>query len=310
MASALAPSTTIHYNRMFRTYATFCVQVNLPIWPITEDNLVLFSTHMSRRVRYSTIQSYLSGIRFTAIMHHQPFSIIGMDSLYYVLRGIRRSDARHRTPRAPITTLHLIRIHTHLQTAILAPRDKALYWAACTLAFFGLLRVSEYTSPKTSEYDPSRHLLLTDITIRQGNIYVFIKSSKTDPFREGCTIMIGSTSSILCAVKAIKRFRLLRGSRFGPLFTFRDGTYLTRLRLVTFLRDIFTDVNINTHSFRIGGASALSSAGISDAQIKILGRWNSNCFTRYLRLSSTFVTETAQRMVSTGCRSSVWFSIP
>ena len=233
-----------------------------------------------------------------------------MDRCYYILRGIRRSDPRRSTPRAPITTLHLIRIHTYLQTSVLTPRDKALYWAACTLAFFGLLRVSEYTSPRTSTYNPARNLLLNDITIRHSRICVFIKSSKTDPFREGCTVIIGSTSGILCAVKAIKHFRSLRGSRFGPLFTFGDGSYLTRLRLVTFLREIFTDVNTNTHSFRIGGASALSSAGVSDAQIKILGRWNSNCFTRYLRLSSAFVTDTAQRMIATGCRPSARFSIP
>jgi len=38
-------------------------------------------------------------------------------------------------------------------------------WAMCCLAFFGFLRVSEFTILKESLYDPSCHLSLSDIAV-------------------------------------------------------------------------------------------------------------------------------------------------
>ena len=40
------------------------------------------------------------------------------------------------------------------------------------------------------------------------------------------------------------------------------------------------------HSFRIGAASDAAEKGMSEAQIRVLGRWKSNAFMRYIRLQS------------------------
>ena len=40
------------------------------------------------------------------------------------------------------------------------------------------------------------------------------------------------------------------------------------------------------HSFRIGAASHAADRGLSDAQIRVLGRWKSNAFHRYIRIPS------------------------
>ena len=40
------------------------------------------------------------------------------------------------------------------------------------------------------------------------------------------------------------------------------------------------------HSFRIGAASLAADAGMSDAQIRALGRWQSNAFHKYIRIPS------------------------
>ena len=123
-----------------------------------------------------------------------------------------------------------------------------------------------------------------------------IKASKNDPFRVGCTITVGATGDLLCPIAALQAFISLRRPLPGPLFMLSDSSFLTRARLANILKLCFNDVTINTHSFRIGGASALSAAGFSDAQIKLLGRWNSNCFIKYLRLSDEVITSCASRM--------------
>ena len=51
-----------------------------------------------------------------------------------------------------------------------------------------------------------------------------------------------------------------------------------------------------THSFRSGGATALMAAGYDIAYIKMMGRWSSSCFERYLRLDISAVQDMARAM--------------
>ena len=62
----------------------------------------------------------------------------------------------------------------------------------------------------------------------------------------------------------------------------------------------------NTHSFRIGGATAAASDGISDSTIQILGRWSSDAYRRYLRFSDTVIQNMSTRMATVGHCTRVW----
>ena len=71
-----------------------------------------------------------------------------------------------------------------------------------------------------------------------------------------------------------------------------DGTYLTRTHVVDILRASFPkQPDLNTHSFRIGGASALSDAGTQDHVIQIMGRWASDSFLRYIHIPNQSLRE-------------------
>lgn len=256
--------------------------------PPMEDNLILYSSFLAGHMSYKGIKSYLCAISHHCVILDVQISIPAMLKLHKLIRGIRRHQGSSftRPLRDPITTVHLKRIFNYLKVSHLSDHNKALFWAASTLAFFGLLRVSEYTCPLISSFDETTNLLVSDVKFTPKAMLVFIKASKNDPFRVGCHLTIGSTSNFLCPRSAMLAFIGHRGLHTGPLFTHKDGTYLTRARLATFLNSIFNSELINTHSFRIGGATALSLAGYTDAQIQIIGRWRSNSFTRYLRLNN------------------------
>lgn len=274
--------------------------------------LVLFCSSLATRhpkpLSYKAIKSYLSAIRFYAICKGFDVSFHGMDRLYYVLRGIKRSQGNqfNKTPRSPITKNHLTQLHNFVVLMAIPLHDRRLYWSAFTLAFFGLLRVSEYTCQRIRIFNHHFHLTLHDIKFTADIVHVHIKASKNDPFRVGCTIKIASSFDMFCPVQALRSFLRSRNDVNGPLFTFLDGTYLTRSRLVAVIRSCFNDVNLNTHSFRIGGATALAAAGVSDARIQVLGRWNSNCFVKYIRVLDTDISRLAPLMSNTEVDDTCW----
>ena len=87
----------------------------------------------------------------------------------------------------------------------------------------------------------------------------------------------------------------------GPLFMFRNGTYLTHRYMATLIQQALLQLpHANTHSFRIGGASAAASVGVPDSTIQILGRWSSDTYHRYLRLSNSTVCNLAARIANVG----------
>lgn len=52
---------------------------------------------------------------------------------------------------------------------------------------------------------------------------------------------------------------------------------------------IKNDLDVNTYSFRIGGASAAASCIIRDSTISIIGRWSSDCYCRFVHFSNSCI---------------------
>ena len=126
--------------------------------------------------------------------------------------------------------------------------------AAGSMAFFGMLRVSEYTCPAYNRVDPELQLMVSDVQIEGSIARIQIKQSKTDPFREGVVLRVGGTRDTHCPVTALKKYLIIRGNTQCPLFIFLNRAFLTRRDITTLLRNSFPgNININTHSFRIGG---------------------------------------------------------
>ena len=136
-------------------------------------------------------------------------------------------------------------------------------------------------------------LTLPGVTSRwttQPNVLnVLIKTSKTDPLRNGITLFVGKISSGLCPVSAMLAYLVIRGPHPGSLFMFNNGLYLTRARFVDAVRGALHEAGIqcmkySRHSFRIGAATTAEARGIEDSVIKTLGRWKSLAYLEYVRI--------------------------
>ena len=96
--------------------------------------------------------------------------------------------------------------------------------------------------------------------------------------------------SSFCPVQFMLDDLKSRGDSRGPLFTIGGlpvhRQYFCGLLTTAIKRCDLNPARYKGHSFRIGAASHAAQGGMYDAQIRVLGRWKSNAFLRYIRISS------------------------
>lgn len=259
-----------------------------------------FVASTRHRLGFKTIKVYLAAIQYRSATLGWPLIIASMIRLHYALRGIRRLQGPEftRPLRSPITTHHLRILRHHFMNYVSQRSDGYMLTTAALLAFFGLLRASEYLSESSNHFDKLCNLQCCHISFAPDLTYmkINIPQSKTDPFRAGQQVTLWKTGNDLCPVKAAWNFIPHHPTGTGPFFTYANGTFLTRRRWSDIIQSIIPEVNINTHSFRIGGASAAAAAGIPDSTIQILGRWSSEAYKLYLRLPESTFCEASSKM--------------
>lgn len=141
------------------------------------------------------------------------------------LRGIKRVQGSASSARLPITDSIMLVIFNALDLSL---PDHRMFWAACTLAYFGFLQASEFTVPVANSFSPSDHLTLQDIALDSlsspETLRVQIKVSKTDPFRKETFIHIGLGKFPLCAIRAVVSYLSVRGIALAPFSGFSQAT--------------------------------------------------------------------------------------
>ena len=125
-----------------------------------------------------------------------------------MLNGIKISQIASSPPRVRLPiTLQLMQKIKNLLLQQPGSYDNIMVWATCCLAFFGFLRVSEFTVPNQECYDGSSHLSLKDILDDSRNnprlIKVTFKQSKTDPFCKGVHLYLEATDLRICVVSSM-----------------------------------------------------------------------------------------------------------
>ena len=296
--------------RRYQSFTSAFALPVLPVFPVSQEKVALFITFLGHQgLAVATIESYLAGLRYYNI-RSDPLNMF--PSLYspyikLLLRGVQRAHSQKRATliRLPITSTVMARIKAALA---LDPSNyqNILTWAACCIGFFGFLRAGEFITPDGSPYDANLHLSIADISFHQtGEIQFFqllIKGSKTDQFRAGCTVVLGATHTHICPVAALADYLHRQGNSPGPLFRHEDGSPLRRRQFVNQVQSALMTAGLpgadfNGHSFRIGAATAASHARIPETTIKILGRWNSMAYQRFIRPSSSELASIAGKLV-------------
>ena len=121
--------------------------------------------------------------------------------------------------------------HSHQYSLV----EKRLLWSTFTVAFYGFLRASEFTS---STPIGATTLTWNDIEFSPSYILIHLRQSKTDLFCRGCSITLAATGTFTCPCKALCGYANLispRNQRY-PLFSAGLFSPLKREHLTTAIR--------------------------------------------------------------------------
>ena len=257
---------------------------------------------------YQTIKCYLSAVRHYSIVGGQgdPFAPGALPVLQYVLRGVRHRPQSPAQPRLPITP-QILRCLKAQWAAHTAELNYIMLWAACCFGFLGFMRAGEFTSRPGEDFEPSSSLTPEDVSVDDHDnpsmVYIHLKCNKTDPFRHRVDIYLGRTGRDPCPVAALLAYKAVHPAVQGPLFLEVDGTPLTRDKLVTAVRQALQKAGVQSarysgYSFRIGAATTAAQAGLEDSMVKILGRWESSAYQRYIRTPRDTLAAISVRLAS------------
>ncbi|XP_069103089.1 integrase/recombinase xerD homolog [Argopecten irradians] len=293
LQNAMANSTWKTYNSALQCFQTFRSSYNMSsIWPVPSDHLVQFISYMSLQgYSASTISTYMSGISHEHNLRGQQDStqcFIVNKIMEGAQRGNKRVDAR-----LPITLPLLRKLVTSLSSVCSSKYEAELFSAAFTLAFFGFLRVGEFSASSSNGND-TRPLGISDVTIVNSpsrHLKVCIRESKTDQRGHSALLNINSyPNSDICPVSLLNKYLLIRPNTVNQqLFIHRNGSSITRYQVAVVLKKSLTFSRIpvshyKTHSFRIGAATEAATRGISEQKIQAWGRWKSRVYSKYIRI--------------------------
>ena len=131
-----------------------------------------------------------------------------------------------------------------------------------------------------------------------------LKYSKTDPLWERPYSHHACYKHINLSRPSYEALKLRSYHAQSPLFLLADGTALSRFKFFTSLRCLLTKVGLQAelyagYSFRIGAGTSAAAAGLPDRLIQAMGRWSSECYKRYVRLTRTSLRQACLAMAHT-----------
>jgi hypothetical protein len=185
---------------------------------------------------------------------------------------------------------------------LLSPDDPehATVRAALSCAFLGLLRGAEFAVPdKAARFRTDLNLTRADLVeLTAVRAVIMMHPCKNMHHLTGKTVplVLGSAGVEGQYVDAVRELvnmvRLnpvpehLRSST--PLFRMSGGAALSTADVMNITRRLVQSVGLDpaefgTHSYRIGGATALFAAGADPTLIRTMGRWSSDIYRLYVR---------------------------
>ena len=169
------------------------------------------------------------------------------------------------------------------------------------LAFTVFLRISEFTYESKDFRDENFDnwfLTRRHVRLYEDHLELTLLAFKTNLFRQGVTLFVSGTNDEICAVRALRYlFNKWSTSLFSSLFAIDEDfirrTITHNLRLVLRFSGLLG--YYSGYFFRRGTAITARLTGLSEDEIKLLGRWKSNSYRLYIKTHSVYILAASRR---------------
>ena len=180
----------------------------------------------------------------------------------------------------------------------------SLAWrAAASFALVVMARGCEIAldSARSEEFEESEHMMASDVTFftREGVRHARVRMRKRKDLRvlrgkQAIVVIAGGGGGHFDAADDLWRWIQHRRATgipdSAPLFCDDAGASFTVAQVRAFVKEIMRAAGrdpalYGAHSLRIGGATAALAAGVAPSLIRLMGRWSSDVYEIYCRLS-------------------------
>ena len=287
----MKPGSHKLYHRawaVFRDFAYRFYQSSSPQFPLNPNRLALFISYLStRQLAPSTIESYMSAISYVHKLKgfSDPTNSFLIRKLLTAVNRSRQNDIR-----LPISRPALHELVRSLRFTNSSAFQQTLYRAMFLLAFYGFFRIGKLAAKSARSVSTVVQFTALRFLISNGKphfLKLVISEYKHNINKRPFEILIAREDcpAQFCSVQAILEYLALRGNHPGPLFCNCSLATITADQFNTQLHRCLSFCGLDTrrykgHSFCIGAAS---HAAYKDAQIRTLGRWQSDAFKVYIR---------------------------
>ena len=289
MYSSLARSTVNGYSRAWGLFRIAMNKLNIAYrgnqdLPLTEYHILLFIGALQEAGYAPTsMVTYVSALGFA-----HKFKGFADPTSSFKVQKVLAAAIRLRPSmdnRLPITLNILSRLNNSLQHTVDSPYLRVLFKAMFIVSFFGLMRMGEVTQEKSGEISLFSDQIVVYNTHAVLKISHFKHNYSGTPFE---IVLPRQQDTSICPVWALQNYFNLRGLSFGPLFCYPNLTPISRELFSSTLKRTLQFCGLDTtvfqtHSFRTGAASYYASLGLNDEKIRMLGRWKTTAFRRYIR---------------------------
>jgi hypothetical protein len=209
------------------------------------------------------------------------------------------SYTQHPNTRRAMTLPLLVTLGRRIAATNWPALDKQVIWAAATTGFFRTVRMGEILASAEKSFSPASDLLWKDVRCSSpSSLLLHLKNPKSGIPGGEKVDLFEFPGYDCCPVQALRNLRAKQIEAGNidenlPVFRFSSGKNLTcsirNRTLAALLPDFHIpgQDTITCHSFRAGIPSVLAMFPdlVTSDQIKGWGRWQSDCYQLYTRLS-------------------------
>ena len=291
MRQGLAKSTIKMYDSAWSKFCSFCTGFSVPVMPANISMITAFIVHCfeSRKMQPSSIKACVAGIQFhLRCADPSVCSLLGNPAIRLLFNGLNKEHPAIKDKRLPLTLPLVHKLVAHLRQGCFGRYLDALLETVFLTAFYGFLRCGEFTS-NSERFDPLHDLSISDVTVDAHMYSITLKHSKSDREGKGVNVIISQTKTAFCPLSSMTQYLEKRplARQDEPLFLTDKGKSMSRSWFTTRLRLLCKRCGLppqlyTSHSFRIGAATSAAPL-VPASTLKVMGRWSSAAYERYIR---------------------------